>query len=186
MLGKIKGRRRRGWQDEMVGWHHWLNGHEFQHALGVGEGQGSLASCSPWGSQKVGHDWATELNSCLYIILFKVEISFLKIVQGSWLMMTETIHCLHTYYSPFSSLLLAQSLYVQLPGQRWSYWEIWSLFQFWTMNHKWSELITVMPSLFLPPLTCSNLSSGIMWPSSDQGDVRKVWWIEASGKFSFN
>ena len=30
MLGKIEGRRRRGWQDEMVGWHHWLNGHEFE------------------------------------------------------------------------------------------------------------------------------------------------------------
>jgi len=30
MLGKIEGRRRRGWQNEMVGWHHWLNGHEFE------------------------------------------------------------------------------------------------------------------------------------------------------------
>ena len=34
---------------EMVGWHHWLNGHEFEHAPGVGDGQGSLACCSPWG-----------------------------------------------------------------------------------------------------------------------------------------
>ena len=33
-------------EDEMVGWHHWLDGHEFEQALGVGEGQGSLASCS--------------------------------------------------------------------------------------------------------------------------------------------
>ena len=32
----------------MVGWHHRLNGHEFEHTLGVGEGQGSLACCSPW------------------------------------------------------------------------------------------------------------------------------------------
>ena len=36
-------------EDEMVGWHHWLNGHEFEQALGVGEGQGSLVCCSPWG-----------------------------------------------------------------------------------------------------------------------------------------
>ena len=35
-------------EDEMVGWHHWLNGHEFEQALGVGDGQGSLACCSSW------------------------------------------------------------------------------------------------------------------------------------------
>ena len=43
MLGKIEGRRRRGQRDEMVGWHHGLDGHEFEQALGEGEGQGSLA-----------------------------------------------------------------------------------------------------------------------------------------------
>ena len=42
-------------EDEMVGWHHQLDGHEFEQALGVGDGQGSLACCSPWGSQRVGH-----------------------------------------------------------------------------------------------------------------------------------
>ena len=35
-------------EDEMVGWHHRLNGHEFELVLGVGEGQGSLACYSPW------------------------------------------------------------------------------------------------------------------------------------------
>ena len=35
-------------EDEMVGWHHQLNGHEFEQALGVGDGHGSLACCSPW------------------------------------------------------------------------------------------------------------------------------------------
>ena len=50
MLGKIEGRRRKGkTEDEMVGWHHGLNGHEFEQALGVGEGQGSLVCHSPWG-----------------------------------------------------------------------------------------------------------------------------------------
>ena len=34
-------------EDEMVGWHHWLNGHEFEQTQGDGEGQGSLACCSP-------------------------------------------------------------------------------------------------------------------------------------------
>ena len=50
MLGKIERRRRRGTtEDEMVGWHHRLNGHEFEQASGVGSGQGSLACCSLWG-----------------------------------------------------------------------------------------------------------------------------------------
>ena len=36
-------------EDEMVGWHHRLNGHEFESILGIADGQGGLASCSPWG-----------------------------------------------------------------------------------------------------------------------------------------
>ena len=38
----------------MVGWHHQLNGHEFEQAPGDGEGQGSLACCSPWGHKELG------------------------------------------------------------------------------------------------------------------------------------
>ena len=38
-------------EDEMVGWHHWLNEHEFEQTLGVGDGQGNLACCSPWGGK---------------------------------------------------------------------------------------------------------------------------------------
>ena len=49
-------------EDEIVGWHHRLNGHEFGWTPGVGDGQGGLACCDSWGSQRVGHDWATELN----------------------------------------------------------------------------------------------------------------------------
>ena len=44
MLGKIEGRRRRGRRVEIVGCHYELNGHEFEQALGGGEGQGSLAA----------------------------------------------------------------------------------------------------------------------------------------------
>ena len=39
-------------EDEKVGWHHWLNGHEFEQAPRVGDGQGSLACCSPWGHKE--------------------------------------------------------------------------------------------------------------------------------------
>ena len=40
-------------EDEMVGWHHWLNGHEFEHTPGDAEGQGSLGYCSPWGHKEL-------------------------------------------------------------------------------------------------------------------------------------
>ena len=39
--------------DEMVGWHHQFNGHEFEQTLGDGEGQGNLACCSPWGGKEL-------------------------------------------------------------------------------------------------------------------------------------
>ena len=56
MLGKIEAQEEKGMtEDEMVGWHHNHDGHEFEQALGVGDGQGSLACCSPWG-HRIGHD----------------------------------------------------------------------------------------------------------------------------------
>ena len=39
-------------EDEMVGWHHQLNGHEFEQAPGFGDGQGRLACCAPWGGKE--------------------------------------------------------------------------------------------------------------------------------------
>ena len=41
-------------EDEMVGWHHQLNGHEFEQTLGDGEGLGSLVCCSPWSGKESG------------------------------------------------------------------------------------------------------------------------------------
>ena len=48
-------------EDEMAGWHHWLDGHESEWTPGVGDGHGGLVCCDSWG-RKVGHDWVTELN----------------------------------------------------------------------------------------------------------------------------
>ena len=45
-------------EDEMAGWHHRLDGHEFEETLGVGDGQGGLACCSPWGRK----EWVTRLS----------------------------------------------------------------------------------------------------------------------------
>ena len=56
MLGKIEGRKRRGrqrmrWLDG-IGWHHQLDRHEFEQAPRVGDGQGNLVYCSPWGRKE--------------------------------------------------------------------------------------------------------------------------------------
>ena len=47
-------------KDEIVGWHHRLNGHEFVQALGVGNGQGGLVCCRPWGHKTL--DTTEQLN----------------------------------------------------------------------------------------------------------------------------
>ena len=80
MLGKIEGRKRRGrTEDEMVGWHHWLNGHGFGWTLGVGDRQGGLACYSSRGRQK--SDMTEWLNWIRNILLPHSKISFLNIVQ---------------------------------------------------------------------------------------------------------
>ena len=54
VLVKIEGHEDKGaTEDKMVGWHHKLNGHEFEQALGEGKEQGSLACCSPWGCREL-------------------------------------------------------------------------------------------------------------------------------------
>ena len=55
-------------EDKMVGWHHWLKGHEFEKALGDGEGQGSLVCCSPWGRKE--SDTTKQLNKNGSLALF--------------------------------------------------------------------------------------------------------------------
>ena len=61
LLGKIEGRKRRGRQDETVGWYNGLYEHEFDLVPGDGEGQGSLACCSPWFCKEL--DVTEQLNN---------------------------------------------------------------------------------------------------------------------------
>ena len=66
--GKDWGQEEKGTtEDEMVGWHHWLNGHGFEWAPGAGDGQGGLACCSSWGRKEL--DTTERLNwTSQYII----------------------------------------------------------------------------------------------------------------------
>ena len=78
-------------EDEMVGWHHWLDGHGFEWTLGVGDGQGGLACCGSWG-HKVS-DTTEQLNwTELILILFlshswclydKITLSFARCSENS-------------------------------------------------------------------------------------------------------
>ena len=61
MLGKVEGQEEKGTtEDEIVGWHHLLSGHEFEQTPGDGEGQGRLACGSPWGHKE--SDTTEQLN----------------------------------------------------------------------------------------------------------------------------
>ena len=60
MFGKLEVRRRRGRQARRVGWHHRLDGHESNQALGVDDGQGGLACCDSWGRKE--SDMTEQLN----------------------------------------------------------------------------------------------------------------------------
>ena len=86
-------------EDEMVGWHHQLNGHEFEQAPGVGDGQGSLAFFSPWGrkesdrtewlnNNKGSDAWWTVSGFCLFVCLFCFFL------------------CVYTYFGSFFQVLL--------------------------------------------------------------------------------
>ena len=61
-VGKDWRQEEKGTTEEMAGWHHQLNGHEFERAPGDGEGQGGLACCSPWGCSPRLSDWTTTLS----------------------------------------------------------------------------------------------------------------------------
>ena len=71
-------------EDEMVVWHHWLNGHEFEQALGVGNGQGSLACYSPWGwkeldmTEQISLSFSKEINLeySLQRLMLKLKLQY--------------------------------------------------------------------------------------------------------------
>ena len=69
--GKDWSREKKGMtEDEMAGWHHRLNGHEFEQASGVSDGQGGLACCRPWGCKKLLSTWLSDWKATI----FKVKI----------------------------------------------------------------------------------------------------------------
>ena len=99
---RLKAREKGTTGDEMVGWHHRLDGHEFERALGVGDGQGGLECCSLWGC-KVRCDWATELNWKVMVAWTKKVLPAILVNKGCCLLFWYTSdassqaisHCSH-------------------------------------------------------------------------------------------
>ena len=95
-------------EDEMVWWHHWLNGHEFEQTLGDSEGLGSLACCSPWGWKE--SDTTEQVN---WSILYSQENSLLPIACN--FPVNQVGH------RPCSSAYGLQTFQKHFPGYPW--WE---------------------------------------------------------------
>ena len=91
--GKDWGQKEKGTtEDEMVGWHHRLDAHEFEEAPGVGDGQGSLACCSSWGRKEL--DMTEWLNwtehPCISFLLIILQCSLHSIYWVTGVVDKET------------------------------------------------------------------------------------------------
>ena len=78
-------------EDEMVGWHHWLNGHEFEQASGDAEGQGSLVCCNPWGYKELDMtEWRNNkyFSESQYLKASIFFITVLMYLQGPYIIYT--------------------------------------------------------------------------------------------------
>ena len=64
-------------EDEMVGWHHQLDGHEFEQALGIGDGQRSLVCCSPWGHKQLDTPERLNFSDFPLALASKSSVSFI-------------------------------------------------------------------------------------------------------------
>ena len=83
-------------EDEMVGWHHRLDGHESEYALLVGDGQGGLACCRPWGCKELDMterlNWI-ELNCRLAVCCIKMITLSETLGKGACLLVTDSESC---------------------------------------------------------------------------------------------
>ena len=92
-------------EDDMVGWHHWLNGHEFGWTPGIGDGQGGLACCSSWGHKELDTtEWLnwTELMVTTWTMVLTKEHSDMILPQSTpWLLFSSESTFLDLSFSYF-------------------------------------------------------------------------------------
>ena len=108
--GKDWGQEEKGTtEDEMVGWHHLLNGLEFEQTPGDSEGQGSLACWSPWGRKELDTTWVTEQQHLKLSEAFKTVDNLLQLTAlvGFW---TLPLLCFLLHHYPFTGLFAILSM----------------------------------------------------------------------------
>ena len=100
----------------MVGWHHWLNGHEFEQAPGVGDGQGSLVCCSPWGHNE--SDMTEWLNRTDFVIQGFPDGSVVKnaTMQETWVQSLGWEDSLDKEMATHSNILIWEFPWAEEPG----------------------------------------------------------------------
>ena len=92
--GRDWGQEKKGMtEDEMAGWHHWLNGCEYEWTPGVGDGQEGLVCCDSWGSHRVRQDWVTELNWNILRLMLNDQTEFQALQKPLlwWLKLNDQI-----------------------------------------------------------------------------------------------
>ena len=82
-------------EDEMAGWHHWLDGHESEWTLGVGDGQGGLACCHSWGRKELDKTERLNWTELILYWCFSSWFTSLCIIGSSF------IHLIRTYSNVF-------------------------------------------------------------------------------------
>ena len=84
-------------EDEMAGWHHWLNGCEFERTLGVGDGQGGLACCDSWGHKESDTterlNWTEVLIKCLLTVIYAALTKFFNQCERKHVSKIMPIQC---------------------------------------------------------------------------------------------
>ena len=104
--GKDWGQEEKGTTEhEMVGWHHQLNGHEFEQILGDGEGQGNLVYCSPMGSQRVGHNWTMTTRSKFHYYCFSKTRYLFNVLIIFILWISHNLFCNSFLFSVFLKVI---------------------------------------------------------------------------------
>ena len=162
--GKDWGQEEKGTtDDEMVGWYHWLNGHEFEQTAGDGKGQGSLACCSSWSPKESDmterlNNYSTACWQFLFVLWENVYPSPLpiKIFFVSFLWFSMRVFGVGTSRSPhfiylFDCVLCHVGLLVPWPGMEpaTSAVEAWNL-NYWTARE--------IPRVFSHSMGLSNVS----------------------------
>ena len=98
---------------EMVGWHHQLHGHEFEQALGVGDGQGNLACCSPWVTKSLTQlsDWTELNNTMLQQLSWQPKSQLCKPLLHLPAILSFSHSLIHTYTHPSNYPLTHPSIH---------------------------------------------------------------------------